>query len=294
MVVGSVGAFDRFVVVDWSASSTPKTGADSIWVAVLDRHAEVRTHNVATRAGALDLLSELTRTPGRCLVGVDFSLGYPRGTAAALGLGGIEWSATWELIADAVVDDDRNANNRFEVAAAMNTQMSAGPGPFWGCPRSRRTAHLTTTKVPSDPLPEWRIVEARLRERGMRPFSSWQLLGAGAVGSQSLLGIAAVATLVRRVAEQGRSVDVWPFTSGLGVPAGDVVVAEVWPTLVGVTGVSGPEWDGRVRDERQVVATARWLAAGDASTDLDSWFSPAVAASSRAIVRREEGWVLGA
>jgi hypothetical protein len=29
--------FDRFVVVDWSASSTPKLGRDSIWIGVSHR-----------------------------------------------------------------------------------------------------------------------------------------------------------------------------------------------------------------------------------------------------------------
>jgi precorrin-8X/cobalt-precorrin-8 methylmutase len=29
--------FDAYIIVDWSASSTPKTGADSVWLSGLER-----------------------------------------------------------------------------------------------------------------------------------------------------------------------------------------------------------------------------------------------------------------
>ena len=50
--------FDRFVVVDWSANSTPKRGRDSIWIAVLDGHG-VSVSNPSTRAAAEESLAEL-------------------------------------------------------------------------------------------------------------------------------------------------------------------------------------------------------------------------------------------
>lgn len=283
--------FDRIVVVDWSANSTPKRGSDSIWVADLDvERRDVRTANISTRSSAVDLLVELSSDSGRCLVGVDFSLGFPRGTAAALGLPGSPWAAMWSLLATEIEDDDRNANNRFEVAAELNQRLSPGPGPFWGCHPTRANDHLTTTKVPCAPLPEWRTIEAELRSRGMRPFSAWQLLGAGAVGSQSLLGIAAMERLVGRIAAAGRTVAVWPFTSGLAVPSADVVLVEVWPTLVDLPDVSNDVWETRVRDERQVLAVAAHLA----DLDLDAAFSPEVPADSVDTIVGEEGWVLGA
>ncbi|MEP4590461.1 MAG: cobalamin biosynthesis protein CbiG, partial [Ilumatobacter sp.] len=203
--------FERIVVVDWSASSTPTTGKDSIWIAELHvASGHLSTVNPPTRTAACDLLMHLASGSGRCLVGVDFSLGFPAGTADAVGLTGVPWAVTWELLAATIVDDERNANNRFEVARELNETMSSGPGPFWGCHPSRASSHLTSTKVPCDPLPEWRTVEAELRRRGMRPFSAWQLLGAGAVGSQSLVGIAAMSRLLDRLVTSGRSVDVWP------------------------------------------------------------------------------------
>lgn len=283
--------FDRIVIVDWSANSTPKTGRDSIWIADLDAaRGDVRTANVSTRVAAVDLLVELAIRPGRCLVGVDFSLGFPAGTAAALGLSGTPWEATWRLLSSMIDDDHRNANNRFAVAAELNRRVGAGPGPFWGCPPGHAGAHLTTTKAACEPLPQWRTVEDDLRSRGRRPFSAWQLLGAGAVGSQSLLGVPAVARLVERVAESGRTTDVWPFTGGLTVPLGDTVVVEVWPTLVDLAGDPGDVWETRVRDERQVVAVARHLA----TIDLADAFAPDVPIGRRADIVGEEGWVLGA
>lgn len=283
--------FDRVVIVDWSANSTPKTGRDSIWIAdhsVSD--GSVRSANISTRSAALDLIVELGQARGRCLIGVDFSLGFPTGTADALGLGGVPREAMWAELVTLISDDNRNRNNRFVVASGLNGRMSPGAGPFWGCPPSTATEHLTTRKAPCAPLPEWRTVEAVLRSEGRRPFSAWQLLGAGAVGSQSLLGIPSVSALLDRLNEAGRTTDVWPFTCGLSVPTADVVVVEVWPTLVDISSMVGDIWDPRVRDHVQVEALAAHLA----TSDLESMFIPDVAAHARDIVVAEEGWVLGA
>jgi hypothetical protein len=283
--------FDRIVIVDWSANSTPKTGKDSIWFADLSpATGDVHTTNISTRAVAIDLLVEWATAPGRCLVGVDFSLGFPAGTADALGLTGTPWAAMWSLLASTIEDDDRNTNNRFQVAAELNTRISPGPGPFWGCHPSKASDRLTTTKVPCAPLSEWRTIEAELRGRGKRPFSSWQLLGAGAVGSQSLLGIAAMSRFVERISESGRTVDVWPFTCGLTVPAADTVLVEIWPALVDLGDVPADASETAVRDERQVIAVAQHLK----EVDLTGKFMPDVAVDAVSTVEREEGWVLGA
>jgi hypothetical protein len=62
------------------------------------------------------------------------------------------------------------------------------------------------------------------------------------------------------------------------------VIAEVWPSLHRL-----PELRGRVRDEVQVVETARRLAEG-----VDFRLDPSLGDEARRIVRLEEGWVLGA
>lgn len=283
--------FERVVVVDWSANSSPKLGRDSIWIAEYEvATAALRSANISTRRAAIDLLVDLATAPGRCLVGVDFSLGFPSGFAEALKLGGPPWQRTWELLADMIEDGERNANNRFAVAAELNDRVSPGPGPFWGCPPSHAEERLTTTKVACAPLREWRTVEAVLRSTGRRPFSSWQLLGAGAVGSQSLLGIASMAELVRHISSRERTVDVWPFTSGLVAPASQTVLVEVWPTLVELPDIAHDVWDSRVRDQVQVETLARYLG----TADLAMLFAPSVPTEAREIIEREEGWVLGA
>ncbi len=284
--------FDRFVVVDWSANSTPKLGRDSIWIAVRDQPGEVSITNLSTRAAAEEFLVGLfdSDRASTTLVGVDFSLGYPSGTATALGLAGTPWSAMWTLLADRIADDDRNGNNRFVVAGDLNQRLTGGAAPFWGCPPRAASDHLTTTKPSiTGSLSSFRAVENELRAQGHRPFSSWQLLGAGAVGSQSLLGIPRLHGLCQRFRDR---IEVWPFTTGFRSPqldAGSIVVAEVWPSMLDI-GEAGD----RVRDAAQVSATARWMADTDATDGFEALFSLEMSPEVAAAAVAEEGWVLGA
>ena len=285
--------FDRFAVVDWSANSTPKRGRDSIWIAVADGHRRT-VENHSTRAEAAHRLGDIVdgSHDRRTLIGVDFSLGYPAGTGAALGVGAEPWCSTSSMITELVVDDERNANNRFEVAAALNERMTGEAAPFWGCPPARASSTLRAGKPRSfGPVDEWRIVEQRLRRDGSRPFSSWQLLGAGAVGSQTLLGLPVLHRLLGRAPDR---VHVWPFTTGLRAPVLDdatVVIAELWPSML-VPMASARA--ATVRDEAQVRAAVAWLASADADGTIDRLFAPDVALAERTAVEREEGWVLGA
>ena len=94
-------------MVDWSAASKPTTGPDSIWVGVLKRNVRFQmafeAHNPATRVEAEALLNnvldDLKRKRERVLVGFDFPLGFPRGTAAALKLSGEPWRALMDFAA---------------------------------------------------------------------------------------------------------------------------------------------------------------------------------------------------
>lgn len=282
--------FDRFVVVDWSANSTPKLGRDSIWIA--HRVAgNTSVTNVPTRREAEAFLGHLLETDPTLstLVGVDFSLGYPAGTAEALGVHGTPWSAMWSLLTERVTDDDRNANNRFAVAAEFNRRLTGTASPFWGCPPSSAGRYLTTTKpLDAAPLAPFRATEEVLRGQGRRPFSSFQLLGAGSVGSQSLLG---VPMLERLRARFGERVHVWPFTTGLRSPdldEGAIVVVEVWPSMRDL-GDHGET----VRDAAQVSAVANWLADTDAAEGLGALFAPPLPSAVERVAIGEEGWVLG-
>ena len=83
----SAALFDVIVIVDWSAQSSAKRGADSIWSyeldAALPAHGDPINH--PTRAEAREhLVSRLQRHATRTvLLGFDFPLGYPAGFAAA-------------------------------------------------------------------------------------------------------------------------------------------------------------------------------------------------------------------
>jgi hypothetical protein len=195
----------------------------------------------------------------------------------------------WSLHNEHIADHDRNANNRFAVAAELNRRLTGTASPFWGCPPSSAGHYLTSTKPPDPaPLASFRATEEVLRDGGRRPCSPWQLFGAGSVGSQSLLGIPALERLRGRFGER---VDVWPFTTGLSSPAlddGAIVVVEVWPSMreLGAHGET-------VRDAAQVSATASWLADTDAADGLGVLFSPSLPPAVELVAVAEEGWVLG-
>jgi precorrin-8X/cobalt-precorrin-8 methylmutase len=293
-----VPLFDRYIAVDWSANSQPKTGRDSIWSCVGDDGTrELRTANHPTRrAGEAWLLRQLTaavRAGERVLVGLDFPYGYPTGFAASLGVKGEPWNGLWAYLDRQIRDDERNLNNRFEVAEGVNRRLGRN-APFWGRPQHLMLPALPFRKEvaylgPREPdgLSEWRQAEDELHRLKKRPQSAWKLAGAGAVGSQSLVGI----PVVRRLREHDALRDVsqvWPFEVRVpnlpsGVPV--VVHAEIWPSIMPFA-----HEVGSCPDEQQVRAVVNHLRQLDQVNQLVDLFA---AAPDNSAVRREEGWVLG-
>jgi precorrin-8X/cobalt-precorrin-8 methylmutase len=273
-MLAPMGEFDTFVMVDWSASSTPKSGKDSIWIAHGHGSGDVQADNVSTRRLAglrvRSILEDAVRQGERVLVGFDFPYGYPREFSERIAGGG--WSGVWDQLAGAIRDDERNRNNRFSVAANLNASLGDGPGPFWGTPDAAVTNALWRTKppFPCKGLREFRDVERKLA--AAQPKSVWQLLGAGCVGSQALLGIPVVRAL-RRDARLADVSCVWPFE---GYDA-QVVHAEIWPRVVAVRPGAG-----EVPDRAQVRTLVEWAS----SADLDRLLGEAPVS--------DEGWILGA
>ncbi|MBI1407837.1 MAG: cobalamin biosynthesis protein CbiG [Caulobacter sp.] len=297
--------FDAYVMVDWSASSTPKTGRDSIWIGVIKRDIRFRptfeAHNPATRAAAMatlrEILADLRRRGERALVGFDFPLGYPRGTAARLGLKIADWAGMWKFLVDNVVDKPTNVNNRFAVANKANRLMTDAARPFWGCPAKDAQTWLSSTKPEhgDDLPPVLRAAEIATRGKGKSGAKSvWQIFGNGTVGSQAIVGIPAVAALA---AELGDRAKVWPFQTGWktlkaeDVEGLEAVFAEVYPALGDVR----PE-AGEIVDRAQVRALCEHFLRLDEAGKLGEAFGPAkdVSAEEIAIVEAEEGWILGA
>jgi precorrin-8X/cobalt-precorrin-8 methylmutase len=292
-----VGLFDRYVIVDWSASSVPKSGRDSIWICDLDAQGKRSTENPRTRREAecrmRRLLLHAVRDRERVLVGFDFPYAYPRGFAQALGLVGEPWRAVWRELERLLRDDSPtpNASNRFEVASELNGRLAAHA--YWGRPSTRPQAHLSRRRdvvryrVEEEEagLSEWRDVERRLRHGKRHPHSVWKLLGAGSVGSQALTGIPVVSRL-RHDPELAEVSRVWPFE--IAVPDHrpgqlSIVHAEVWPSFVPV-----PSQEGQCRDETQVVHLAARLRDEDRAGTLAALFAAAGSSDDAA----EEGWIL--
>ncbi|MCM2563077.1 molybdopterin guanine dinucleotide synthesis [Lutimaribacter sp. EGI FJ00015] len=269
--------FDSFVMVDWSAAGAPRTGADSIWLAVL-RDGGLNQHNPPTRAEAEDALRHLLldeQAAGRrVLAGFDFAFGYPPGLSARLGAAG--WRSVWSALAARIVDGAKNANNRFDVGGALNALFDA-PGPFWGNGLQRDIPGLPRKKPGGwgTALPENRRICDALAPGAQEV---WKLSGAGSVGGQALTGIAMLERL-----RHATGAAVWPFewpgTSG-------IVLAEVFPSLWPLTVPVG-----QIRDAEQVRQTAERLAAWDGTGHLLAALEVPLAQPAR--VCQDEGWILG-
>ena len=276
-------SFDDVIVVDWSAASKPTRGANSIWIGHADESdrapLNVPTRGQASRA-VRDLLVDLVGRGRRVLISFDFPYGYPRGTAARLMLGDESppWLAVWNELSRLVIDGATNANNRYEVAAALNSRGAC----YWGRPAS--VGAEVPSRKPTLGLTEFRATELRLRAQRKYVHSTWQLAGAGSVGSQALVGIPVVRAL--RFDERLADVSaVWPFETGFILPHDVAVVhAEIWPGVV--TSVPTAH---EIADARQVMTLARYLR----DLELDELETLFAAGKGDDAAEIEEGWILG-
>jgi precorrin-8X/cobalt-precorrin-8 methylmutase len=272
--------FDTVLVADWSANQSPKRGADSIWWSDGRRAWNPSTREEATAQLRARLLDEL-RAGHRVLVGFDFPLSFPRGFAKALGLRGVPWRATWNLLSAEIRDEQTEGwNNRFEVAGSLNLRLG-GRGPFWGCPAGRRVKGLSARGVSPAPF----AAKKRSERCVAGPQSPWKLLGVGTVGSQALLGIPRVRAL-RDDPALAPFTGVWPFETGFERGDSPIVFAEIYPSMRRVVARAG-----QVKDEAQVRGLSRWLR----TADLTELFAvpTRLSETEQRVVLQEEGWILG-
>ncbi len=204
--------FDLYVAVDWSAQSQPRRGKDSIWIAT----SEGLCVNPPTRGEAYRwLLRHLRRWSlrgVRVFVGWDFPFGLPEGGCAlVLGRRGALWKDWWSFLEQAVRDDARNRNNRFWVAQHLNRQAGGG-GPFWGWKGKTRIRGVPPRKprFPFRGVGEYRECDLQARFLHRWVSSPFQMTGAGAVGSQMIMGIPYVHRLWQDPALKGTSF-LYPF-----------------------------------------------------------------------------------
>ena len=267
--------FDTFAMVDWSGGNDtgPRPRKDAIWACVARGGVAESPVYLRNRQAAEDWLTALIEgelTAGRRLMlGLDFPFGYPMGFAKAI-TGSTDPLVLWDWL-EARIDDSPRSNNRFDIAAEIN-QRFGGTGPFWGNGLGRDIKGLKRTKAAyQNPFADRRGVEALAKGS----FTCWQLAGAGAVGSQVLMGLPVLARLRRRFAGK---VAVWPFEP-LKTP---VALVEIWPSLMRDT-VAARMGSEDIKDAVQVKVMAEHCAAMPTEQ----------LARHLGVSAPEEGWIFG-
>ncbi|WP_298435766.1 molybdopterin-binding protein [uncultured Jannaschia sp.] len=266
--------FETIIVADWSAAASP-TGSrpkkDAIWVCA-DREGVQEVCYFPTRAAALGWIDEVLAEGRRTLLGFDFAMGWPPGFAAGL-TGEARALSVWDWLATRITDGPENANNRFEVAEAINRAFP-GIGPLWGRPGGRDHPDLPErgTTRRDHGIPDHRRVEGAVRSAQ----SALKLYTTGSVGSQALMGCAALPALRLR-----HALAVWPQETGFDLPPEGNLLVEVYPSL-------WPPAPHEIKDAGQVIATADAL-----RTAAEDWFTAPAALPDAARIAAEEGWILG-
>jgi hypothetical protein len=265
------------VMVDWSARSAPSPARpvkDAIFIAEHGPEGEKVTYHRTRAAAQAHLVARFDHALAegwRVTAGFDFPFGYPSGFARAV-TGSDDPFALWGWLAEVITDDERNANNRWEVAEKLNA-LFPGVGPFWGCPAARGTPTLPArgSLRHGHGMPERRAVEERLK----RAQPCWKLFTTGSVGSQTLLGLPRLQALRRRY---GDRLAVRPFEDR----DAPILLAEVYPSLL----------------DREIRARQRPREVFDAAQVrvLAAAFARLPPERRDAMLRegdREEGWIAG-
>ena len=202
----------RILAVDWSGA---KIGSERrIWLAEVHHGRVVRLGSVRTREETIDDVVSVGRqcreSGEQLIVGLDFSFGFPA------------WFAF-----DHHADD---AKSVWALTVEKSEEWLARcEPPFWG--RAGKSNPHTAERG-------FRETERALRPT-LSPKSTFQIGGAGAVGTGSLRGMPLLSTL----AAAGFSV--WPFD-----PVGQLTVVEMYPRIH-----TGPVVKSSELARRQFLAT---------------------------------------
>jgi hypothetical protein len=199
----------RVVAVDWSGA---RSGARRvIWLAEAVDGVVTRLECGRSREEVVHHLLDLAATDPQLAVGLDFSFSFPAWFLAARGY--------------------RTADDLWAAAAAEGDQwLTECAPPFWGRPGRPRVDV-------SDPL---RATEhATPSVAGVRPKSTFQVGGAGSVGTGAIRGFPSLARL------RAGGFRIWPFHDAPALP----VAVEIYPRLC-----TGPVVKSRAADRRAYCA----------------------------------------
>ncbi|MGC8465915.1 MAG: hypothetical protein ACP5O0_08285, partial [Acidimicrobiales bacterium] len=289
-----------FIALDFSSRSKPALGRNTIWLGLSSslQPDSSFTANFSTRASALNylltLFEENELTHQQIHLGVDFGTALPSRITEALCDSGSSsdlhepWHL-WDQISDLITDHNDNSNNRFEVAAYLN--RSIGEHYFWGLstPKPTLPPPLQSWILPLSPKrtgDQLRICE-RIAQRQARSriSSTAQLYGAGAVGSQTLLGMAFLSKLTRAIDHR---FNLWPFH----LNGHRITLYEIWPRLLVGPQAANSSMAFSCNDEYQVVISAAWMRMRDGLTTAQGKTILERTPEIGARLRRE-GWILG-
>lgn len=194
------------VGVDWSGASARAAQRRSIWIAVVRDGRLTELESGMDRDDVRVRLAELARSVPATVIGMDFAFSFPRWYLHERG-----WAharAAW---------DWAESEERAETARTPPGQdprpgwTRLMPEPFWG-------PHIRPMPTSVERSRHFRRTELASARPGATPQSPFKLTGAGAVGSQSLRGMAQLARM--------EGVHVWPFDD-----PGWPLVVEVFPRL---------------------------------------------------------------
>lgn len=243
-------SFDTILIVDWSGGNDrgPKPKKDAIWVCaarggIADEPIYLRNRQVAE--DWINKFLNAERATGRSVMaGFDFAFGFPTGFGKTL-IGSDDPFAIWDWF-EHRVKDAPESNNRFDLAGQINA-LFPGVGPFWGNALQRDIPDLPRKGLArhGDHPPEKRAAE----ENANGTFPVWQLSGAGAVGSQVIMGLPVLARLRKRF-----DVAVWPFEP----LSRAIAFVEVWPSLIAKT-IAASQPKDKIKDAHQVFVFAQTL-----------------------------------
>ena len=290
-------SFDRVVVVDWSATTAVKGGADSVWLGTASRGERASAVNVPRRREVMrlvvDIAERAVRAGEHVLFGFDFGFGYAAGSRGLPGGGA--WEAVWRFFGRHVEDDESNVSNRFAVANDLNrgfVAAGAPNGPFWNVPPSHDGRYDALGRFKPDHaaqgVSEFRACELVARKAGRPSQPMWKLFTTGSVGSQSILGMAHLQWL--REGPLGPHVAVWPYETDFAGRLGErpIVLAEVFPSLWPIT-----IGEGEVKDEAQVRTVAEGLMRRERLGTLEPMLAGPNDPDKRSEALTHEGWIVG-
>ncbi|MCD2188344.1 hypothetical protein [Actinomycetospora soli] len=225
----------RILAVDWSGDL--RAAAKRIRVAEAEPGRLLDVRGGLDRTGVGDLLLDLRDGPEPVVVGMDFSFGLARWFAARHGVSTLP--ELWDLARD-----------------EGEAWLRACERPFWG---------RAGTRKPGD-VELYRDTEHEARARGLNPLSTFQIGGAGAVGTGSVRGMALLGAWRRA------GVGVWPLDPAPG-PRG-VLVVEIYPrSMTGPVVKSSAEQRRALVDADPRIPPDLRDAAADTEDALDAAFA---------------------